>query len=163
MSNQPIPAVQLHPMSMGEYEIWRLESIESYAREKVAAGQFPAERALKMSEEAFNSLLPAGLGTPDQFLFSARTPEQSSIVGFLWLNVRPAPDHSSYIFDIVVSPEFRGKGFGRAILTGAEDFARAKGAKSIGLNVFGHNQIARSLYESSGYSVSSLNMRKSLT
>jgi ribosomal protein S18 acetylase RimI-like enzyme len=34
------------------------------------------------------------------------------------------------------------------------------GAEEIGLNVFGQNTVARSLYESSGYEISSLQMRK---
>jgi ribosomal protein S18 acetylase RimI-like enzyme len=44
----------------------------------------------------------------------------------------------------------------------AEDLARVNGATTIGLNVFGHNRIARDLYNSLGYEESAVVMRKSL-
>jgi ribosomal protein S18 acetylase RimI-like enzyme len=162
MSNQPDPSFEIAPMSASEYEAWRTESIASYAEEKTKAGQFPAFRALELAEESFRSLLPLGLSTPNQFLFSAKINGTGASIGSLWLSVKPDPENSAYIFDIVVSPDVRGQGFGRALLQKAEEFARAKGARTIGLNVFGHNHVARSLYESSGYLVGSLNMRKSL-
>ena len=42
----------------------------------------------------------------------------------------------------------------------AEEFARSRGAHKIGLNVFGHNPRAISLYQSLGYSTVAMRMRK---
>jgi ribosomal protein S18 acetylase RimI-like enzyme len=42
----------------------------------------------------------------------------------------------------------------------AEDEARARGMKSLGLNVHGQNMVARSLYESLGYQTTALQMKK---
>jgi ribosomal protein S18 acetylase RimI-like enzyme len=42
----------------------------------------------------------------------------------------------------------------------AEDEARARGMTSLGLNVHGHNVVARSLYESLGYDVTAMQMKK---
>ena len=47
-------------------------------------------------------------------------------------------------------------------MTLAEEAARNHGATELGLNVFGHNAVARSLYESMGYQTTAVNMRKSL-
>ena len=44
----------------------------------------------------------------------------------------------------------------------AEVEARAGGATELGLNVFGHNQVARQLYESMGYVATSIRMNKNL-
>ena len=44
----------------------------------------------------------------------------------------------------------------------AERWATEHGGSRIALNVFGPNTIARNLYESSGYEVASLQMRKEL-
>jgi ribosomal protein S18 acetylase RimI-like enzyme len=44
----------------------------------------------------------------------------------------------------------------------AEDQARAAGASQIGLNVFGHNTVARHLYEALGYETTAVLMRKDL-
>ena len=56
----------------------------------------------------------------------------------------------------------RGAGYGRALLTAAEEELRHRGAPAVGLNVFGHNQVAVRLYTSSGYRVTSQQMLKEL-
>jgi ribosomal protein S18 acetylase RimI-like enzyme len=57
---------------------------------------------------------------------------------------------------------FRGRGFGRAAMVLAEQEARRGGARRLGLNVFGTNTVARSLYESLGYEITELQMSKEL-
>ena len=44
----------------------------------------------------------------------------------------------------------------------AEAEARAEGATEIGLNVFGHNHVARKLYDSMGYTATAIRMKKNL-
>ena len=44
----------------------------------------------------------------------------------------------------------------------AEDEARARGMTSIGLNVHGQNMAARSLYESLGYDITAMQMKKAV-
>ena len=56
----------------------------------------------------------------------------------------------------------RGKGYGRALLRAAERETARHGVRTIGLNVFGPNTVARNLYESAGYEVASLQMHKEL-
>jgi ribosomal protein S18 acetylase RimI-like enzyme len=68
----------------------------------------------------------------------------------------------AWIYDIEVRPEFRGQGFGRALLTMAEVETANHGVTSIGLNVSGRNTVARNLYESAGYSVSMMQLTKEL-
>jgi ribosomal protein S18 acetylase RimI-like enzyme len=55
------------------------------------------------------------------------------------------------LFDIVVRPEFRGRGLGRALTTALMEHGRAEGAKTSYLQVIDANVIARSLYESLGF------------
>jgi hypothetical protein len=43
-----------------------------------------------------------------------------------------------------------------------EEYARAQGAHTLGLSVFGFNTGARGLYESLGYETTSVKMRKKL-
>jgi len=45
----------------------------------------------------------------------------------------------------------RGRGFGRRLMELLEDRAAALGLRRIELNVFGHNEVARRLYEELGY------------
>ena len=45
----------------------------------------------------------------------------------------------------------RRRGYGREILDAGALAARDLGAEVLGLNVFGHNDVARALYERAGY------------
>lgn len=55
------------------------------------------------------------------------------------------------MFDIVVRPEFRGQGLGRALTCALMDWGREGGAKAAYLQVADANQIARRLYEALGF------------
>ena len=83
-------------------------------------------------------------------------------VGWLWLGVPgPEPDPlMAWVFEIEIEAAFRGRGYGRAAMRLAEDEARLRGMTSLGLNVHGQNTVARSLYESLGYEVTAMQMKK---
>jgi ribosomal protein S18 acetylase RimI-like enzyme len=65
-----------------------------------------------------------------------------------------------WVYDIGIEAAFRGLGYGRAAMRLAEDEARLRGMTSLGLSVHGQNIVARCLYESIGYPVTELQMRK---
>jgi len=69
---------------------------------------------------------------------------------------------SWWVWDVVIDPEHRGQGYGRAAMQLAETYAHARGARTLGLSVFGFNSAARGLYESLGYETTSVKMRKHL-
>ncbi|GFJ94917.1 GNAT family N-acetyltransferase [Phytohabitans rumicis] len=86
------------------------------------------------------------------------------MVGTLWIGLthpRRTPD-CAFIYDIEVDQEHQGAGYGRALLAAGEDAVRAEGVGSLELNVFGGNTRAIGLYESSGYTVVTQQMRKAL-
>lgn len=56
-----------------------------------------------------------------------------------------------WIMDIVVLPEWRGKGAGRMLLDAAEDYCREHGIPYLGLAVSSHNVKALRLYEKFGF------------
>ncbi|HBV85970.1 MAG: GNAT family N-acetyltransferase [Desulfosporosinus sp.] len=56
-----------------------------------------------------------------------------------------------WIMDIVVLPEWRGKGAGRVLLDAAEDYCRKHGIAYLGLAVSSHNVKALKLYENFGF------------
>ncbi len=68
--------------------------------------------------------------------------------GFSTFKARPLIN----IHDVAVHHNYRGKGIGRALFTEIETIARDQGACKITLEVLMHNENAKALYASLGYS-----------
>ena len=154
--------VDLKPMTPDAWEAWRAASIRSYAAEKVQAGTWSAESAQEKAVAEFGQLLAAGQRTPGHEFRSIVT-EAGERAGVLWF--APADEigrGEAFIFDIVIDPEHRGRGYGRAAMVALEPLARSLGYDAIRLHVFGHNAVARHLYESLGYGTTDLMMLKRL-
>src|SRR5205814_1281298 len=78
----------------------------------------------------------------------------SKLLGFIHLCAETdyyARTPCGHIADIVVAPEARRRGVGGALLTAAEEWARARGYSMLTLNVFVENRHARALYERAGF------------
>ncbi len=58
-----------------------------------------------------------------------------------------------FLNHIYVSEQFRGNGLGRALLHSCLDFARVHQLKSMGLDVFTHNEQAKKWYEFLGFKI----------
>jgi GNAT superfamily N-acetyltransferase len=152
----------LVPMSEAEFARFVESTIPDYAADKVAAGQWAAAESLDLARQSLATLLPDGLRTPDQYLYSI-TDECAQQVGTLWLGVREEGGRRiAYIYDIEIAPAHRRQGHARRALLAAEDEARKRGLAGIGLHVFGHNAGARTLYEVLGYRATNVNMFKPL-
>lgn len=150
-------------MTSTEFDSLRDRLVREYAAEHVATGTWTPEMAAARAAEETDRLLPQGVNTPGVRILMAESPDGDA-VGFLWLALerRPGAAGGAWIYDIEILPEYRGRGFGRALLAAAEAEAAAHGVNSVGLNVFGSNLIARNLYESAGYSVSAMQLKKEL-
>ena len=145
-----------------EYEGWRAASVQAYAEDLLDAGRVGSGEAVATANQSYVDLLPQGLDTPDAVVL--RLEDGGAHVGWLWVG-RSAPrlrDDTAWVYDIEVDAALRGRGYGRAAMLLAEDVARSIGAEALGLNVFGGNTVARSLYVSLGYKESSVVMRKPL-
>lgn len=151
--------VALEPMTPERFASWRGPLIEEYAKDKVASGEWSAEGSAVRGRRSFEALLPNGVATPDHHLLRATADGEE--IGTLWLYA-DAERSDGFIYDIAVAEEHRGRGLGRALLSAAEAWCRLRGLRTVSLHVFGHNTVARRLYESSGYEVTDLSMRKEI-
>jgi len=154
--------LKLRKMTDTEYETWQAYSQVNYAAEKEKEG-LSAEDAKLEAEKSFARHLPKGQETPDHHIYAVENTNDGVVVGHLWWGLQ---NHGSktvpWIFDIELLPQLRGKGFGRATMKLAHDDVLAKGFDRLGLHVFGHNKVARSLYESLGFEISNMVMYKDL-
>jgi len=148
-------------MTQPEYDVYLKHLIPDYAADNVRAGYWDESEALEKSRQQIESLLPQGLQTKDHYIYTLVDGEQA--VGMIWLRAQlDRAVKSGFIFDVVVDEKFRGKGYGKQLILLIEEKARELDLKSIGLHVFAYNKVAKNLYESLGYEISSLNMIKKL-
>ncbi len=148
-------------MTDPEFAAFRARAIHDYAVEKVAAGEWPRDRAEALAEEQTDALLPDGRSTDGMFIVMAEA-EEAGPVGYAWLALQGPDVASAWIYDIAIDEEQRGKGYGRALLNGLERVAREHGHESIALNVFAANEYARRLYERAEFKPTSMRMSKRL-
>ena len=68
----------------------------------------------------------------------------------------------AHIFLLYVIPEYRRRGIAKILLQQAENWAKIRGDRQIGLQVFPQNQAAVNLYQNMGFQIQSLTMLKPL-
>ena len=159
-----MPAVRLVPMTEEQYLAYRSTSDEGYAQDIASSGSMSLEDARAKSAADFARLLPDGLATENERFWTAYDAETDAEVGMLWVHYETRSDGlTAFGYDFQVQEPLRRHGYGRAIMTAAEAVLREQGVVSIGLNVFGDNLGARSLYEQMGFEATSIQMRKRLT
>lgn len=71
-------------------------------------------------------------------------------------------DLHTHVFLLYVMPQHRRRGIGNALMSYVENWARMRGDRQIGLQVFQANEPALNLYSQLGYQTQSLWMVKSL-
>jgi len=155
--------LRLRPMTRADFDGYWARAACEYAAENVKAGTWGPDDAPARADEQLARLLPDGRHTADTLLLIAEDPAGEQ-VGVLWISLRHPGGvaDTGWIFDIQVVPDRRGQGLGRALLVAAEEEVRRHGIGRLGLNVLGANEVARALYDSTGYQVVALQMAKQL-
>lgn len=149
------------PMTPGEYARWEEGAIAGYAESLVTRG-IPEEAALRAARASHAGHLPDGLETEGAQLHLLI--HQGGTVGYVWVarfEMHPGM-LVGYVFDVEVHEEFRGRGYGRALMLQAERIALAAGHGRLGLHVVTGNTPAVRLYESLGYEPTRYNLAKQL-
>ena len=156
--------IALRPLRVDELADFLARGQVSYARDMVDQAGIPEEAAQAKSAHDWTSLLPEGLASPGQHLFALEDTASGERVGDLWFAERDSDfgDKAAFIYSIEIFEEFRGRGLGRQAMLALEDEVRRRGLARIALNVFGGNDVARSLYRSVGYAETAVFMSKAL-
>lgn len=150
-------------MKQEAFEKYYSKSLEQYAAEHVKAGNWTEEEAIPKAQEQFKGLLPEGLATKNQNLFTVVN-ESHEPIGILWLNTTEKQEEThAFIYDIELDENQQGKGYGKATMKALEDYAAEHGIQQIGLHVFAHNKRAISLYEKMGFEMTDHVMKKRLS
>lgn len=144
--------LRLRPMTADEFREYYPHSVAAYADDMVRNVKLSPEVAHERAAKALRDLLPEGMATPDHKLAVAED-EGGEPVGMLWFARLTTPSGTgiAYLFDVQVEERLRGRGHGRRLMELLEGEVAALGLSRIELNVFGHNDVARRLYEDLGY------------
>jgi len=155
--------VKLIPMTKAEFQAYLEEDIRRYAEANVEAGYWHPSEALEKSRQVHEQLLPDGLATKNQHLFSIVDEASDKKVGILWVNINiEAPIPSAFIYDFLIHEDQRGEGYGTQAMKSLEDWLQQKNIETVSLHIFANNKPALKLYEKTGFEITSLDMRKVL-
>ena len=144
--------MRLREMTESEYSSYLERFYVEYAGEQVKAGSWPADRAIELAKAEIKELMPDGLATKDQYLYSLIVTGEPTPVGFIWLMIRKRNGcKEAFIDDIEIYENFRRKGYAVQALDELDVIAKEMGIHKIRLHVFAHNHRARELYEKCGY------------
>lgn len=149
--------IELRKMTAAEFESFLVRSIAEYAKGKEQAESMRPEAAMELSKRSFAELLPEGLNSKDQYLYSYTIDQK--VVGNVWLAKR---GDGCFIYELYLDASLRGKGLGKQLMSLIDDEALRLGFKTIRLHVFGFNKVAIKLYENAGYEATNINMVKHL-
>lgn len=163
MTTTPTGHVILERMTPAEFEAYLQPAIAEYAADRIAAGNWSEAEAMSHAQQQFADLLPQGVATPNQHLFTIRDAASAQAVGVIWLALMPHfGQTTAFIYDLRIFDAFQRRGYGMQAMLAVEREAQALGMDRIGLHVFGHNSAAQALYLKLGYTITNVNMAKYL-
>ncbi len=154
-----VDTITFEPFPDSDLDEWIDRTRLNYIDERVSAGDSRSE-AEDNANATIERLFPNRSPATGQLV--GRLISRTRAIGYLWVGVAGLDPQRWWVWDVMIDEQFRGQGFGRQALELAEELARGEGAQSIGLNVLGHNHVARDLYTSLGYSETAIQMRKAI-
>lgn len=97
--------------------------------------------------------------------------DDDRLVGYALIEERESPyrqydafveDHYAFIYELIVLPEYRVKGYGRKLMDEAHTWAKTRNLTSIELNVLSNNHSAKAFYERNGFEEYQVKLRKEI-
>jgi GNAT superfamily N-acetyltransferase len=157
-----VPEIRLREMRPDEYAPYTAERERDTAASLSTTVSY--EQGLAEARQGTARFLPDGLATAGHRLLVAENVD-GEVVGHAWLGLadpRTGSTESAWLYDIRIGETHRRRGYGKALLAAVEQTARAAGATTLGLNVFGSNHAAIALYTARGYQVTTQQMQTRL-
>mgnify|MGYP006293047369 FL=1 len=153
--------VKFKNMTDEEFENYYNYAVSNYAEEKIEAGNWSEENAEERARNIFKKLLPDGLKTKNNYLYSIYT--KNNHIGYIWFKINDENRKAAFLNDIIIFQEYRGKGYGEKTMKLFERKAKEFDCERIQLHVFAHNDPAVSLYKKLKFKVTNIRMEKDIT
>jgi len=136
-------------MTDKEFKSYKEWFIKDYSSDLIKSGRSSIDEACANAKEVFERLLPQGLHTKDNYIYTILSSNTEDI-GIIWYK---QDKNYGFIYDFLIREKYRKKGYGYEVLTEIEKDAIKKDINLMGLHVFEFNESAISLYNKLGYEV----------
>ena len=136
---------------------------DEYVRGLIDDASLSREEAEEKATSDHAALFPGRTPQPDHHMYVVER-ETGEPVGHVFWAKRQSPGSAlrAFLYQIYIDEPFRGRGFGRQAMELLEVEVRAEGLPGIDLNVWGGNDLARSLYRKLGFEERAIFMSKEL-
>jgi len=125
--------VKLVPMTEEEFAEYLATAVELYAQAHIQAGDCDASEALELARADYATLLPEGLSSRGQYLYSVLDEASDARVGMIWVALKErGGKKSAFIYDFAIREEHRNKGYGAQTLSKVDRIVGKMGASRIG-------------------------------
>lgn len=97
--------------------------------------------------------------------------EDDKLIGYALIEERQSPykeydafveEHYAFIYELIILPEYRTKGYGKKIMEEAQNWAKNRKLNIIELNVLSNNHSAIAFYEKNGFEDYQIKLRKDI-
>ncbi|ATM86368.1 GNAT family N-acetyltransferase [Yersinia enterocolitica] len=141
------------PMRCDEFDLWADLSLNDYVEDLITNHRYSRKKAQVETSKSFKTALPAGINTPNNHFRTYEHDGQAA--GYLWFSLE---DNSAFLSDIILIPEFQGKGMGRDFIRAFLNELTSQGAYEVELRVSPDNQRALKLYKEFGFRITGFDM-----
>ena len=152
--------ITLRLMQAEEFPSYRDYFVVDYADEIAANYGYTLEKSRSIAIQELLDDLPQTVDTPDHYLLCIEN-DNDGLLGYLWYKLFDN-GKTAFIYDFVVSKEFRGMGYGKAALIALEKQLFQSSVEQIKLRVAFENSRALSLYKKLEFNITGYNMIKIL-
>ena len=157
--------VRLRPLRDDEVPRFIDELRDEYVRGLMEDASMSRQDAGEKADSDHAALFPGGRPQADHHMYVVED-EFGEPVGHLFWAKRLAPGSGSvsraFLYQVYIDEPFRGRGHGRRAMELLEAEVRAEGLLGIDLNVWGGNDLARSLYRKLGFEERAVFMSREL-
>jgi ribosomal protein S18 acetylase RimI-like enzyme len=117
------------------------------------------------TKDAYASFLGTQLEAPDAAIFVAD--ESSEVIGYAYAAVEDYDymalrGPAGVLHDLIVDPDYRGRGVGRRLLEAALTYLQARGLSQVVLSAAERNETAQRLFASMGFRCTMIEMTREL-
>ena len=129
-----------------------IEQLTSISSENADAVRNLAKQLGNNYKELSDKDLQEIITSPQSFLFLARHIPTKQVAGMIMAIVYRIPYvKKAYLDDLIVDPQFRAKGIGKALMSHAVNFTKEKGAAYVDFTARPRREESNSLYEKLGF------------